>query len=88
MLTNSLSFMLRNFNHFTEQFSVFIACSAGGYRAKCAPIAKRLTEGTTDALILIIISNVFYAFVSWANLFFVIQISDIKALFNKLLKKK
>jgi len=84
-LTNSLSFMLRNFDHFRKDFSIFIACSAGGYRAQCMPLARRLTDGATDVLILTIISNVLFAFVSWANLVFVIQIADLKVLFNKLI---
>ena len=49
------------------------------------PLARRLTDGATDVLILTIISNVLFAFVSWANLVFVIQIADLKVLFNKLI---
>jgi len=85
-VANSISFMTRNLGHFIEEdLSDFITCSAGGFKPQCTPLEERLMEGdVTTSTILNGISAMLLILITWANLLFVIQLSDLKALYNKL----
>jgi len=83
-LTNFISFQLRNANNFADDFSSYISCTAGGYKFECEPLKDNLMNGEANlGLALYWIGFTFLATISWANLFFVIQVSDLKALIKK-----
>jgi len=87
LFTNSHSLFLRRFSRIVEQTHSFVACSAGGYRPECDPLKEELMQGeTTVFLILHWISLTLFACISWVNLFFAVNISDVKAILNKLFK--
>ena len=87
-LTNFISFLLRNANNFSEDLASYISCTAGGYRPECEPLKDNLTnEESKLSLALYWIAFTFLATTSWVNLFFVIQLSDLKALINAMFKK-
>ena len=85
-MSNAMSFQLRNFDEYTDDLNDFFICSAGGYRPKCKPIGEELRHDGRLALVLTWIAITLLALLSWVNLFFVIQISDIKNFTNKVFK--
>ena len=87
-VANSISFMTRNLSRFIEEdLSDFITCSAGGYKPECTSLEERLMEGdVTAATLLNGMSAILLTLISWANLLFVVQLSDLKTLYNKFCK--
>lgn len=85
-VANSISFMTRNLGRFIEEdLSDYISCSAGGFKPECTSLEERLMEGNvTAAAILNGMSAMLLILMTWANLLFVVQLSDLKALYNKL----
>ena len=83
-LTNFISYHLRNVNNFSEDLASYISCTAGGYKSECEPLKDNLMNGKANvSLALYWIAFTFLATTSWANLFFVIQVSDLNALIKK-----
>jgi len=85
-MSNAMSFQLRNFDEYADELNDFFICSAGGYRPKCEPIGEELRHDGRLSLVLTWIAITLLALVSWVNLFFVIQISDIRNFTNKVFK--
>jgi len=87
-LTNFISFLLRNANNFSEDLASYISCAAGGYKPECEPLKDNFMSGEANiSLGLYWIAFTFLATTSWVNLFFVIQLSDLKALIKAMFKK-
>jgi len=85
LITNTISFVIRNSDRALEKALDFIICSAGGYRTECRMLEENLVDGNTIAgVVLVIVMNTMLTSASWANLFFLIQIQDLKALFKRL----
>ena len=83
LITHSFSYLLRASNGSLQDLFDFIICSIGGYRTECIPSEERVQEGDMIGVTLLLISHTSLSFVSWGNLFFVIQFSDLKTFVNK-----
>ena len=84
LLTNGIGSFIRNFDHYIDDdISAFVSCSAGGYKENCEPLAEKMIQ-ISPTLVLNWIANIMFAFITWANLLFVVRMSDLKAWFNKL----
>ena len=85
LLTSTHSFYLRKYRRLLDDAFPFIACTAGGYRPECERFQKDLMQDEINVLLALSwITLSLFAFTSWVNLFFVIQISDLKAIMNKI----
>ena len=85
LVTHAISFVIRKSDSALEKVEDFVICSVGGYRPECIPLRENLVDGNTIiGLVLVILMNTLLAFASWANLFFVIQSAELKALFKGL----
>ena len=65
-----------------EDFSTYISCTAGGIKLECETIRESIQEDLYDDLVVSLISYLVLALVTWFNLFFVIQSSDVVALYK------
>ena len=69
-------------NKLLEDFSIYISCTAGGIKLECETIRESIQEDLYDDLVISLISYVVLALITWFNLFFVIQASDVIALYK------
>ena len=69
-----------------ENFNALVFCNAGGNKAECETLKELLQEHTNRDLITSWVGNTFLACISWPNLFYVIQVSDVKAVYKALFK--
>lgn len=65
-----------------DSINALVSCTARG--ADCERIREELQEDLNGDLVLSCISQTLRAFIQWVNLIFVIQSSDIKAVYRKI----
>ena len=83
VLLSTISLDTGSSDKIMEDFGTWISCNAGGVKAECEAIREAIQEDTNDGLILSSIVYVLVALVTWVNLFFVIKVSDIKAVYKR-----
>ena len=83
VLLSSISLAMGSSDKIMEDFGTWISCTAGGTRAECEAIREAIQEDTNDGLVLSFVVYVLVALATWVNLFFVIQVSDIKAVYKR-----
>ena len=83
MITN-VSLAVRGSDEIMENISAFISCTAGGMEAECETTREALQEDINSNLVLVCFGYAVLALVQWVNLVFVIQSSDVKAVYKKL----
>ena len=66
-----------------ESISDYISCISGGIEADCGRIREELQEELNSDLVLNCIGQALRALIQWVNLVFVIQSSDVKAVYKK-----
>ena len=67
-----------------ESTTALISCVAGGMEAECETTREELQEDVNGNLVLVCLGYTVLALIQWVNLVFVIQSSDVKAIYKKL----
>ena len=85
VLSTTVSLVVRNSDELSERTNTLISCIAGGIEAECGSIREALQEDFNGELFLSCFGHALRAFTQWVHLIFVIQSSDVKAVYKKLL---
>ena len=83
LLTN-ISLSIAGSERVMKSISSLISCTAGGTKAECKATREALQEDIDDDLVLICLAHALRALIQWVSLVFVIQSSDIKAVYKKI----
>ena len=74
-------------NRIMESIIALISCTAAGIRPECEVLKESLQEDLNYNLAFSWISRTFQALIPWFNLLLVIQVSDVKAVYKKIIQK-
>ena len=70
-----------------ESTIALTSCTAGGIRPECVMQRESLQEELSYDLISSWVSHTFQALFPWSILLFVIQVSDVKAVYKNIIRK-
>jgi len=86
LVTTTISVILRTFDSQLEnRTNAWIYCTAGGVTDECESIREEIEDKFYGALALIWITGTFQALIGWVTLLAVIEVSDVKAVYAKIL---
>lgn len=79
-----MSLAVGSSNEIMESTNALISCATVGIEAECETTREELQEDININLVLTCFGYTVLALIQWINLVFVIQSSDVKAVYKKL----
>ena len=84
LLLTNVSLAVGGSDELIDDVSALVSCTAVGNETDCERITEELQEDLNKDLVMNCISQALRALIQWVNLVFVIQSSDVKAIYKKL----